>query len=123
MCQSRWPLGLGCEKKEPAVRPAPIGPWPAPRLAPPYRISVALDKKATACFGCKFTLSKLLDGPAVDGDANGRLDEVCGALNIVAYVVAVFFGGEPRHSELAAVDAQAGDVPSIRRLPLASDAS
>jgi len=37
------------------------------------------------------------------------------AFDIVAYVVAVFFGGEPRDSEFAAVDAQPRNVHGFRR--------
>ena len=37
------------------------------------------------------------------------------AFDIVAYMVAVFFGGEPRDSEFAAVDAQPRNVHGFRR--------
>jgi hypothetical protein len=37
------------------------------------------------------------------------------AFHIVAYMVAVFFGGEPRDSEFAAVDAQPRNVHGFRR--------
>jgi len=37
------------------------------------------------------------------------------AFDIVAYMVAVFFGGEPRASEFAAVDAQPRNVHGFRR--------
>jgi hypothetical protein len=36
-------------------------------------------------------------------------------ISTVAYMVAVFFGGEPRDSEFAAVDAQPRDVHGFRR--------
>ena len=37
------------------------------------------------------------------------------AFDIVAYMVAVFLGGEPRDSEFAAVDAQPRNVHGFRR--------
>jgi hypothetical protein len=43
-----------------------------------------------------------------------EVDAAC-AFNIVAYMVAVFFGGEPRDSEFAAVDAQPRNVHGFRR--------
>ena len=43
-----------------------------------------------------------------------EVDAAC-AFNIAAYMVAVFFGGEPRDSEFAAVDAQPRNVHSFRR--------
>jgi len=43
-----------------------------------------------------------------------EVDAAC-AFDIVAYMVAVFFGGEPRDSEFAAVDAQPRNVHGFRR--------
>jgi hypothetical protein len=43
------------------------------------------------------------------------LEVVDATFDIVAYMVAVFFGGEPRDSEFAAVDAQPRNVHGFRR--------
>src|SRR6185437_1148629 len=53
---------------------------------------------------------------ACDSRAIERLeiDAAC-ACAIVAYMVAVFFGGEPRDSEFAAIDAQPRNVHGFRR--------
>jgi hypothetical protein len=56
----------------------------------------------------------LTSAAALDEDLGLEVD-VGAALNIVAYVVAVFFGGEPRDSEFAAVDAQRRNVHGFRR--------
>src|SRR5262249_44329763 len=47
-------------------------------------------------------------------DLRLEVDAAC-AFDIVAYMVAVFFGGEPRDSEFAAVDAQPRNVHGFRR--------
>ena len=43
------------------------------------------------------------------------MEVVDATFDIVAYMVAVFFGGEPRDSEFAAVDAQPRNVHGFRR--------
>ena len=62
-----------------------------PRLAAPYKISVALLRSATSCFGCniKLFVSLVLTAAALDEDLGLEVD-VGAALNMVAYVVAVF---------------------------------
>jgi len=87
-----------------------------PPAAPRQRISVALLRKATSCFGCSMKLKVsfvLTTAAALNEDL--RLEIDAAAFDIVAYMVAVFFGGEPRDSEFAAVDAQTRNVHGFRR--------
>src|SRR5260370_36497546 len=56
----------------------------------------------------------LTSAAAGDEDLWLEVDAAC-AFDIVAYMVAVFFGGEPRDSEFAAVDAQPRNVHGFRR--------
>jgi hypothetical protein len=51
---------------------------------------------------------------ALNEDLRLEVAAAC-AFDIVAYMVAVFFGGEPRDSEFAAVDAQPRNVHGFRR--------
>jgi hypothetical protein len=46
-----------------------------PLSAVPCNVSVAVEKNATACFGCRSIIKVLVDGLAIDGDADGRLDD------------------------------------------------
>src|SRR5262245_32265529 len=68
-----------------------------PRLASPYKISVALLRSATSCFGCSTNVNESfpLIAAALDEDLGLEVD-VGAALNIVAYVVAVFLRAHPR---------------------------
>ena len=86
-----------------------------PPPAPPYSTSVALLRSATSCFGCNIKLFVSLVLTAAALDQNLRLEIDAAAFDIVAYMVAVFFGGEPRDSEFAAVDAQPRNVHGFRR--------
>ena len=85
-------------------------------LPPPAaRISVALLRKAISCFACsRFNVSFVVTSAAA-GDEDLWLEVDAAAFDIVAYMVAVFFGGEPRDSEFAAVDAQPRNVHGFRR--------
>src|SRR5215475_3796591 len=51
---------------------------------------------------------------ALNEDLRLEVAAAC-AFDIVAYMVAVFFGGEPRDNEFAAVDAQPRNVHGFRR--------
>jgi hypothetical protein len=75
-----------------------------------------LLRKAISCFGCSRNVNVflLLTGAAA-GDEDLWLEVDAAAFDIVAYMVAVFFGGEPRDSEFAAVDAQPRNVHGFRR--------
>src|SRR5260370_28794678 len=71
-------------------------------------MSVALMGKAASCFGCSRNVSVsfvVTSAAALNEDLRLEVAAAC-AFDIVAYMVAVFFGGEPRDSEFAAVDAQ-----------------
>jgi hypothetical protein len=57
----------------------------------------------------------LLLTSAAAGDEDLWLEVDAAAFDIVAYMVAVFLGGEPRDSEFAAVDAQPRNVHGFRR--------
>src|SRR6476660_5952602 len=69
-------------------------------LPPPAaRISVALLRKATSCFGCSRNVNVFLlltSAAALNEDLWLEVDAA--AFDIVAYMVAVFLGGEPRDS-------------------------
>ena len=86
-------------------------------LPPPAaRISVALLRKAASCFGCSRNVNVsfvVTSAAALNEDLWLEVDAA--AFDIVAYMVAVFFGGEPRDSEFAAVDAQPRNVHGFRR--------
>src|SRR5437870_13502769 len=63
---------------------------------------------ATSCFGCSRNVNVsfvVTSAAALNEDLRLEVVAAC-AFDIVAYMVAVFFGGEPRDSEFAAVDAQ-----------------
>ena len=73
-------------------------------------------RKATSCFGCSRNVNVsfvVTSGAALNEDLWLEVDAA--AFDIVAYMVAVFFGGEPRDSEFAAVDAQPRNVHGFRR--------
>ena len=86
-------------------------------LPPPAaRISVALLRSATSCFGCgRNVIVFLLLTSAAALNEDLWLEVDAAAFDIVAYMVAVFLGGEPRDSEFAAVDAQPRNVHGFRR--------
>ena len=73
-------------------------------LPPPAaRISVALLRKAASCFGCSRNVNVsfvLTSAAALDEDLGLEVD-VGAALNIVAYVVAVFLWREPGKRSIA----------------------
>jgi hypothetical protein len=75
-----------------------------------------LLRKAISCFGCSRNVNvfRLLTSAAA-GDEDLWLEVDAAAFDIVAYMVAIFFGGEPRDSEFAAVDAQPRNVHGFRR--------
>src|SRR5258708_35064184 len=87
-------------------------------LPPPAaRISVALLRKAASCFGCSRNVNVsfvVTSAAALNEDLRLEVAAAC-AFDIVAYMVAVFFGAEPRDSEFAAVDAQPRNVHGFRR--------
>ena len=74
-------------------------------------------RKATSCFGCSRNVNVsfvVTSAAALNEDLRLEVAAAC-AFDIVAYMVAVFFGGEPRDSEFAAVDAQPRNVHGFRR--------
>src|SRR5260370_12597980 len=80
-------------------------------------MSVALMGKAASCFGCSRNVNVacvVTSAAALNEDLRLEVAAAC-AFDIVAYMVAVFFGGEPRDSEFAAVDAQPRNVHGFRR--------
>src|SRR6476620_3237622 len=86
-----------------------------PPAAPPYKISVALLRSATSCFGCgRNVIVFLLLTSAAALDQDLRL-EVHAALDVMLDVIAVLLRREPRDSEFAAVDAQPRNVHGFRR--------
>src|SRR6476646_10875741 len=86
-----------------------------PPAGPRERISVALLRKATSCFGCSRNVNVsfvVTSAAALDQDL--RL-EVHAALDVMLDVIAVLLRREPRDSEFAAVDAQPRNVHGFRR--------
>jgi hypothetical protein len=76
-----------------------------------------LLRKAISCFGCSRNVNVsfvVTSAAALNEDLRLEVAAAC-AFDIVAYMVAVFFGGEPRDSEFAAVDAQPRNVHGFRR--------
>jgi hypothetical protein len=76
-----------------------------------------LLRKATSCFGCSRNVNVsfvVTSAAALNEDLRLEVAAAC-AFDIVAYMVAVFFGGEPRDREFAAVDAQPRNVHGFRR--------
>src|SRR5262249_21358382 len=62
-------------------------------VAPPYSTSVALLRKATSCFRCSNVNELFVLTSAAAGDEDLRLEVAAAcAFDIVAYMVAVFFG-------------------------------
>ena len=57
----------------------------------------------------------LIDGLAVDGDADGRLEDVSATLDVMRYLIAVFLGREARNCEFAAINLQPRNVHGFRR--------
>jgi hypothetical protein len=60
-----------------------------PRLAPPYKISVALLRSATSCFGCRTNVNESFPLIAAALDEDLRLEVHAAAFDIVRYVIAV----------------------------------
>src|SRR6478672_9932462 len=86
-------------------------------LPPPAaRISVALLRKGTSCFGCSTNVNEsvvLTSAAALDEDLGLEVD-VGAALNIVAYVVAVFLWREPGGHPFTSIDAQSVSLNTLR---------
>src|SRR5262249_28388688 len=90
--------------------------WPAPRLAPPYKISVALLRSVTSCFGCSTNVNEsfLLIAAALDEDLGLEVD-VGAALNIVAHVIAIFLWCQSSRRPLARINPQASHIAILLR--------
>jgi len=65
----------------------------SPRLAPPYKISAALLRSATSCFGCSTNVNFPLIAAALDEDL--RLEIDAAAFDIVRHAIAVLLGCQP----------------------------
>src|SRR5262249_52903079 len=86
-----------------------------PRLAPPYKISVSLLRSATRCFGCSTNVNESFPLIAAALDEDLRLEIDAAALNIVAYVVAIFLWCQSSRRPLARINPQASHIAILLR--------
>ena len=90
-----------------------------PRLAPPYKISVALLRSVTSCFGCSTNVNESFPLIAAALDEDLRLEIDAAAFDIVGYVIAVLLGCQPSCCPFAGVDTQRSHVAILLRCRVA----
>src|SRR5262249_14940203 len=114
--RSKWPKPATTRLHPGRTLVGPRPPRPAycsgrfPRLAPPYKISVALLRSVTSCFGCSTNVNESFPLIAAALDEDLRLEIDAPAFDIVTYVVAVFLWCQSSRRPFAGVDTQPSHV-------------